>query len=76
MHNGGPADATNVTMIDVLPTGSTLVSATPSQGSCSGTLTCNLGTIANGASATVAIVVTTAQAATGTLVCNTARASC
>ena len=75
VHNGGPADATNVTMIDVLPTGSTLVSATPSQGSCSGTLTCNLGTIANGASATVAIVVTTAQAATGTLVCNTARAS-
>jgi uncharacterized repeat protein (TIGR01451 family) len=75
VHNGGPADATNVTMIDVLPPGSTLVSATPSQGTCDTTVMCSLGSIASGASATVAIVVTTAQAATGTLVCNTARAS-
>ena len=75
VSNGGPADATNVMMIDVLPPGATLVSATPSQGTCSGTVTCSLGSIANGASATVTIVVTIAPAASGSLVCNTASAT-
>ncbi len=58
--NGGPSSATGVTVTDTLPAGVTYVSATPSQGSCSGTstVTCNLGTLANGASATVTIVVT------------------
>lgn len=38
----------------------TYVSATPTQGSCSGTttITCNLGTLINGGSATVTIAVT------------------
>ena len=63
--NNGPFGATSVTFTDTLPAGVTFVSATPSQGSCSesgGTVTCDLGNLANGASATVAIVVTTTAA--------------
>ena len=58
--NAGPDPATNVVVTDVLPAGTTYVSATPSAGSCSGTLTvtCTLGTLANGATATVALMVT------------------
>jgi hypothetical protein len=41
---------------DPLPAGETLVSATPSQGTCSGTVTCNLGSISSGGSATITIV--------------------
>jgi uncharacterized repeat protein (TIGR01451 family) len=37
-------DAQNVVVTDTLPAGVTLISATPGQGSCTGT-TCNLGTI-------------------------------
>ena len=59
--NNGPDGATGVTMTDILPGGVTYGSATPSQGSCSelsGTVTCNLGSLANGASATITILVT------------------
>jgi uncharacterized repeat protein (TIGR01451 family) len=58
--NGGASSASNVTLSGTLPANVTLVSKTPSQGSCSGnpTITCNLGALANGASATIAIVVT------------------
>lgn len=57
--NSGPGPATNVVLTDTLPANMVFVSATPSQGSCSGTttITCNLGTINNGANATVTIVV-------------------
>ena len=43
--NNGPDTATGVVATNVLPASVTLVSATPSQGSCSGTttVTCNLG---------------------------------
>jgi uncharacterized repeat protein (TIGR01451 family) len=74
VHNGGPANATNVTVNDPLPAGETLVSATPSQGSCGDNVTCNLGPIASGGSATVKIVVTV-TAASGSTVCNSARTS-
>ncbi len=59
--NSGPSGATGATVTDTLPAGVTYNSATPSQGSCShssGTVTCNLGAMANGANATVSIVVT------------------
>jgi uncharacterized repeat protein (TIGR01451 family) len=59
--NNGPVAADGVIVTDALPAGATLVSASASQGSCSGTTTvsCSLGSLANGASATVTIVVTT-----------------
>ncbi len=58
--NNGPASATSVTVTDAVPPGTTFVSATPSQGSCAGTstVTCNLGTIASSASASVSLTVT------------------
>lgn len=62
--NNGPADASGVTVDDPLPAGETLVSANPSQGSCSGA-TCQLGTILNGGQAQ--ILVTVATSAVGTI---------
>ena len=58
--NGGPSTSINVVLTDPLPSGITFVSATLGQGSCSGTstVTCNLGTLANGATTTVTIKVT------------------
>jgi uncharacterized repeat protein (TIGR01451 family) len=59
--NNGPGVTTTTTVSDILPAGVTYVSATPSQGSCSGstTVTCNLGAMSNGATATISLVVTT-----------------
>jgi type VI secretion system secreted protein VgrG len=63
--NAGPSSAAGVTVNDVLPAGTTFVSATPSLGSCSGTSTvsCSLGTMASGGSATITIVVTSPNSA-------------
>jgi len=60
VQNAGPAAANSVTVTDVIPPGTTFVSATPSQGTCSGsaTVTCSLGTIASGGSATIALLLT------------------
>jgi uncharacterized repeat protein (TIGR01451 family) len=57
--NNGPAVATEVKVTDTLPPDVTLVSATASQGSCSGTSTvvCEMGTLASGSSATVTLTV-------------------
>ena len=65
--NNGPNNATGVTLSDPLPGIVTFVSATPSQGSCSSTVACSLGTINAGASATVTINVTVSPSATGTI---------
>ncbi|MFZ5876473.1 MAG: DUF11 domain-containing protein [Nitrospirota bacterium] len=74
--NNGPSAATGVTVNDTLPASVTLVSATSTQGSCTGTtaISCAIGTLANGASATVTIVVTPGASAVGTL-SNTASVS-
>jgi uncharacterized repeat protein (TIGR01451 family) len=58
VSNAGPSAADGVNMTDIIPSGTTFVSATPSQGSCSGTttVTCNLGTIATAAGATISLV--------------------
>lgn len=56
--NGGPGTATNVTVTNPVPSGSNYVSAVASQGTCSpagGTVTCQLGSLAPGAAATVTI---------------------
>jgi uncharacterized repeat protein (TIGR01451 family) len=73
-HNAGPANATGVTVNDPLPAGETLVSATPSQGTCSGSVICDLGAIASGGSATVAVVANV-TAACGDTLTNTATIS-
>jgi uncharacterized repeat protein (TIGR01451 family) len=66
--NAGPSAATNVVVTDTLPAGLELVSATPTQGTCSGTTTivCNLGSLAAGASASIALE-TRVIATTGTI---------
>jgi uncharacterized repeat protein (TIGR01451 family) len=58
--NGGSADATSTTLTDTVPALAVLDSAIASQGSCSGSgpVTCNLGTIPAGGSATVTLVAT------------------
>ena len=58
VDNAGPNWAAGVTATDALPANTTFVSATPSQGSCSGTATvaCSLGLIGPGGSATIALV--------------------
>jgi uncharacterized repeat protein (TIGR01451 family) len=73
--NDGPSDAQDVTVTDPLPAGTTFVSATPSQGSCTGTttVTCGLGTLTDGASATITLVVHVDPGTPGgTVITNTA----
>jgi uncharacterized repeat protein (TIGR01451 family) len=58
--NDGPAIAIDAVVSDTLPAGTTFQSATPSQGTCSGTttVTCSLGNLNAGAAATITLVVT------------------
>jgi uncharacterized repeat protein (TIGR01451 family) len=67
VSNAGPEDATGVRVTDGLPSDATYVSANPSQGSCSqssGTVTCDLGSLASGANATITLTVTADQIGT------------
>jgi uncharacterized repeat protein (TIGR01451 family) len=74
VSNNGPEGAAGVTLLDTLPAGATLVSAVPSQGTCSGStpLKCALGTLASGTGATVTLTVQLNQGGTNT---NTASVS-
>ena len=59
--NAGPRETSGVTVRDPLPDGVTFQQASASQGSCEesdGVVTCDLGTLGDGASATVTIDVT------------------
>ncbi|HWS72569.1 MAG TPA: DUF11 domain-containing protein, partial [Thermoanaerobaculia bacterium] len=57
--NNGPTQATNVTVTDILPPGTSFVSASPTQGTCSGTTTvvCSAGTLASGSLMGIMLVV-------------------
>jgi len=69
--NAGPFDAHHVTVDDPLPAGETFVSASTTQGSCNGTVSCQLGTVANGGSVTITVVVQV-TASCGSTITNTA----
>jgi len=58
--NNGPSAATGVTIADPMPAGNTFVSATTTQGTCTGgaILNCSIGTMAAGASVTITLVTT------------------
>ena len=63
--NGGPQAADGVTMTDVVPQGTSFVSATTSAGQCSesgGTVTCGVGSLSSGSHATVTLRVRADQA--------------
>ncbi len=68
--NNGPSTATNVSVTDVLPSGTTFSSATASQGTAthaSGTVTGSLGTINSGSNATITLIVDVSSSASGSL---------
>lgn len=74
--NQGPDTAAGVSVQSVLPEGYSLISATSSQGSCSGAavVACELGTLGNGASAQVALTVRVHQPGLNTLTVRVQRA--
>lgn len=83
--NNGPSTAPNVVIRDALPAQVSFVSAAPSQGSCqagvvpgdpSKPLTCNLGPLVNGASATLTVIVNVnSDVPAGTILVNNADVS-
>uniref|UniRef100_UPI000FFF15E8 T9SS type B sorting domain-containing protein n=1 Tax=Aquimarina sediminis TaxID=2070536 RepID=UPI000FFF15E8 len=72
LTNSGPATATNVSITDLLPTGVTYVSDTPSQGSyVSGTGVWSVGSINNSSNATLSISATVDAGTSGDTITNT-----
>jgi len=59
IHNSGPSAAPGVVVTDVLPIEVSLISATPSFGTCGGAavLTCDLGSMSNGVTRTITVIV-------------------
>jgi uncharacterized repeat protein (TIGR01451 family) len=75
--NNGPHQAPDVTLTDQLPSGVSFLSASSTEGVCaeaSGTVTCNLGNMAQNANVSITIVVNV-TAASGTTLENTASVS-
>jgi uncharacterized repeat protein (TIGR01451 family) len=77
IQNNGPADAASVAVTDVIPSGTSFVSATTTLGHCglpskNGTLTCTMSTLSNAASATITLVVNV-SVPSGSLINNTAK---
>ena len=77
VSNAGPSDAQGVVVRDPLPAGETLVSASPSQGSCGGSavITCQLGELGAGANATIVLVVGLQPGTAGSTLTNNATVS-
>jgi uncharacterized repeat protein (TIGR01451 family)/fimbrial isopeptide formation D2 family protein len=73
--NNGPSTATGVTVDDTLPGGVTLTSSSPSQGSCTGSLSCTLGTLPSGASAQIQVVAYVPASLQRTTITNSAKIS-
>jgi uncharacterized repeat protein (TIGR01451 family) len=71
--NNGPADATSVVVTDPLPANSTFVSASAGCTEAAGTVTCTIGSLAAGASASRSITVVAGSA--GSSLTNTATVS-
>jgi uncharacterized repeat protein (TIGR01451 family) len=76
VKNHGPDTATSVKVSDAIPAGLSIVSAQPSQGTCStaGAINCSLGTMLNGASAQILVKATVSSSATAPIT-NTATVS-
>ncbi|MEW6159493.1 MAG: Calx-beta domain-containing protein, partial [Verrucomicrobiota bacterium] len=73
VRNSGTNSSTGVIVTNVLPANVSYVNATSSQGTCTyanGKVTCNVGTLSSGNSATVSVIVTPTVA--GVLIVNTA----
>jgi len=70
--NAGPGTASNVVVTDTVPDGTTFVSVSTGCSELSGTITCNLGTLTDGQSTNVTVVVIPTMAGTVT---NTASVS-
>ncbi|MFZ0981061.1 MAG: choice-of-anchor D domain-containing protein, partial [Candidatus Acidiferrales bacterium] len=66
VRNNGPSTAANVAVTDPFPSGITVVSAVPSVGACQvlATVTCTLGTMTSGQTATITVVATSSLAGT------------
>ena len=75
VFNDGPSTAAAVSVTDTLDPILTLVSAVPTQGSCPGSIACNLGAIASGAFADITVIADVAASASGTSLTNEATAS-
>jgi uncharacterized repeat protein (TIGR01451 family) len=67
VSNNGPNDAANVVATDPLPSGLSFVSASPGCTQAFGTVTCTLASLANGASASFAVVTSLGAGASGSL---------
>jgi uncharacterized repeat protein (TIGR01451 family) len=73
--NNGPTGASNVVVTDALPSSTRFESVRSSQGSCTtpvvgstGTVTCSLGSVANGANTTTSVAVTVIAAHKSTVI--------
>ena len=75
VSNAGPDAATNVTLVDTLPAGTTLISSSAGCSLAGTTVICPLGTLASGASANVSIVVRAPNVSSATVMTNSATAS-
>jgi uncharacterized repeat protein (TIGR01451 family) len=71
VSNAGPNDAIAALVVNPAPLGTSIVAATSSQGACSttpGSVSCSLGTVPNGGTATIAITANVFEPGGSTLV--------